>query len=333
MLFMVLLLSQSPAPIKSNGSPSYLGAVRQALSEVGRDPGASVPLKAAAVAANAEELAGTLERSIRLGNEADREKKIEIIKAMLLSFAPMRDKTGGSYLDLSGLSLGEIQSRIDSGSIRLPSGEKLIASLGADAGGGLEIRTIGPAEEAELGRLAEGRAAERLQIPITDGSVRTRDVYPGAKRAWPIPAEVYFRECPYERILALGPSLFTAVRGFPDLLPPSAEPRKSLPAPRMKKPAVLSVMLIEPDVSSGYGKANGAEDSSAFDPDRMAQYLDDLMALPEEDQFAVFERDYLAKYDPDSPKLALLAKLFISTNLNGVFYTADEFTAAFDYLA
>jgi len=31
--------------------------------------------------------------------------------------------------------------------------------------------------------------------------------------------------------------------------------------------------------------------------------------------------------------LALLAKLFISTNLNGVFYTADEFTAAFDYLA
>jgi hypothetical protein len=322
---------RSWAPARSGPVSADLKAVRQALAEISRNPDDAASLRDAARTAGSEELARTLDRFLRLSRETDQRKKVEIIKAMLRSFGRVVEREDGAYLDLSRLSLSEIQSRIENGSIRLPSGDKLFASASGDAGQGFEIASLGRDEEAQLARWTGDRDRERTDIPVTDGQVNVRNVYSGAKRIRPIPSEVYFRECPYERILAVGSSLFTAVRGFPDLLSAPVESRNASSPSRKSIPMLFNVRLMDTNAALRSGKLDLVS-PSAFDPVRIAGYLDMLMNKGEGEQFSEFERDYLKRHDPDEPKLASLVKLFVSTNLNGVFYTADDFTTAFDFL-
>jgi hypothetical protein len=163
--------------------------------------------------------------------------------------------------------------------------------------------------------------------------------YPGSKGTKLIPPEVYFRDCPYERILARGASLFTAVRGFPEFVRPPVEERAfptALPAsarPIRREPSdLMTVRLIKTAPSFEFADADAPGNSAEFGPARIAEILNELMKKPEDEQFADFDRAYLQRFDPDSANLARLAGRFIYTNLNGVFYMADDFAMAFDFL-
>jgi len=337
-LLAVLVLASLSSLPGSKKSPTDLETIRRALAEIAEDSGD--PETKAAVASDPETLARTIDRSVRFSDEIDKGKKLEIIKTMIRSFIQINEEKNGSYLDLSKLSLDEIQAKIEEGSIRLPSGEKAFTAKGDDPGKGIEIQTIDREDEIQINRLSKNKEKEKEEIPASGDFVNIPTKYPGSKGARSIPPEVYFRECPYERILARGSSLFTAVRGFPEFVRPTVTagdkaagkvPRAVAPIRRFDS-SLLTVLLIKSAPSLEFEDSDAAGNSAEFSATRMVEILNELMKKPEEDQFAAFELDYLKRYDPDSENLARLSGQFIHTNLNGVFYMADDFAMAFDFL-
>jgi hypothetical protein len=336
-LFFIFFLASTSSPPGSKDGASNLAVIRQALAEVADDSGNSEAKFA--VVSDPESLAKAIDRSVRFSDETDRKKKLEIVKAMLRSFNRMSEEKGGSYLDLSKLSLDEIQSKIEEGTIRLPSGDKAFTEKGGDSETGFEFHTIDREDEVQVERLSRGRDKEKEDLPASVDYVSIPTQYPGSKGAKMIPPEVYFRECPYERILARGSSLFTAVRGFPEFVKPTIVDRAVRNAPkavvksvRRENADLLTVLLIVSAPVFEFADADAAVNSAEFGPDRMTEILNELMKKPEDEQFAEFDREYLKRFDPDSANLARFAGRFIYTNLNGVFYMADDFAMAFDFL-
>ena len=66
--------------------------------------------------------------------------------------------------------------------------------------------------------------------------------------------------------------------------------------------------------------------------DQWEEKLNELMTYPEEEQFRIFEQEYLQNLDWNSAALAEFTQSFINYNLNGVFLIHDPFTTAFDSL-
>jgi hypothetical protein len=154
-----------------------------------------------------------------------------------------------------------------------------------------------------------------------------------------MPQEVYFRKCPYEGLLARGSSLFTAARGFPrfggELLGAGgeADKRATRKATATKvDPELLTVYLIHNAPPDDGGRIGGTTAPPEIDIRTINALLDEWMAMPEAKQWAAFERDYLRRFPANSEDLARMAKRFIATNLNGVFYMTDDFAMAFDFV-
>ncbi len=318
-LLTALLVAHPPGP--SGASPER-ETIRRALAELATEKGPSDATSEKAL----EEAAQTIGRSLSFRDEEDLRKKVEIVKAMIRSFFRAGGEKEGSYLDLSRLTLDEIQAKIEDGTIRLPEGDKAFAAKSLENRHELEIHTLNPDDEAEISRLAVDKAG---------GSA------PAASRRSPpevyyIDPEIYYRQSPYEQILAFGPSLFSVTQDFPEFAPPIEEKKSSKPrsqaeaAARMEDSSLLTIWLVSGD--SGFVMADSADAGDPFDPARAAATLDAWMAKPEREQFADFQSEYLDKEDPDSADLARFAGEFVSANLNGVFYTASRFAEAFDSL-
>jgi len=318
-LLSALLIAHPPGP--SAASPER-ETIRRALAELAKEKGPSDKTSEK----DLEEAAQTVGRSIGFRDEEDLRKKVEIVKAMIRSFFRAGGEKEGSYLDLSQLTLDEIQAKIEDGTIRLPEGDKAFAAKSLENRHELEIHTLNRDDETEISRLAVDKGA---------GSA------PTASRKSPpevyyIDPEIYYRQSPYEQILAYGPSLFTVAQEFPDFAPPVEKMKASKPrsqaeaAARMEDSSLLTVWLVSGD--SEFVTASSADAGDPFDPARAAETLDAWMARSEREQFADFQGEYLDKEDPDSVDLARFTGEFISANLNGVFYTANRFAEAFDSL-
>ncbi len=213
-------------------------------------------------------------------------------------------------------------------------------------------------EDAETGRSRlyrlpghDRRRLELLREPRDGadaggpGSAARRDVIvavPGGKPV-EVPAEYYFRDAPYERILAVGAGLFYAVRGFPELGTPRSNenPDGRPPAPRPQTPP--DATSLRPSSKAGFevrlvtaAKPISSAPAQAVKLPRtdeeMTAILDGLMALPEERQAAEFIRLYLDRGDPDDPALAKLTAEFLYRNLGMVFVRTVDLAAAFDVL-
>lgn len=156
-----------------------------------------------------------------------------------------------------------------------------------------------------------------------------------------IPIEYYFRESPFEEILAQGASLFYIIRGFPvvnveDEKIEPAEPEDKQPAIHQEKGfSVIYVTGLTPP-AQGFQEPDKTEripfEFSGDKERQIQQILDGLMAFPEEDQFSYFSEKYLETFDPDSDDLAELTHEFIYNNLCNVIIVIDSISSAFDFI-
>ena len=188
--------------------------------------------------------------------------------------------------------------------------------------------------ERQLKLLRRLERYEKQGTPLLAGMVTVTSE--GGKKD--VPAEYYFRDCPYDQILARGASLFYAISGFPSLIKePPAGPARQREEESASQPTLyrgdLALYIIKTTKLTQRLRAP-LESRPPFRraADEIQDTLDNLMELPEGQQLDYFIATYLLKYPPDDEGLAGLTREFIYENLNSVFVLDDPFSAAFDFL-
>jgi len=324
-LFTVLVIAH---PTASSSAFRESGTIRQAVAEIAKEAIPPNSTTAGTARAALEAAAQAIGRAVRFPDEADMKKKVEIAKAMLLSAFRASSLKEGSYLNLKRFTIQEIQEKIEAGELRLPQGEKAFAEKSLEDGHKLEIHTLSRDDEVELSRLSKRKGGK-------SGSGDSRDVPPEAHFIAP---EIFYRECPYEQILARGPGLFSVVQGFPEFAPEVEETKapaasvRTAAKNRSSDSLLMTLLLMRGESSAADAPSALPSSADAFDPERTAERLETWMAKSEIEQFAEFKKEYLDRFPPDSAPLAEFTGRFIAANLNGVFFTADPFAEAFDSL-
>ena len=264
-------------------------------------------------------------------------EKVEVYKNLLENFF----KQGGGVSVAEKAGQKERQPGSKEESFEIHSGERVFLSPSPSGSGKSELYILGQEEARELERLEKAGA---LKNPPGYGVGRIIDLKVG-DRMMEVPAQYYFRSCPYEQILAKGALNFSIIKGFPTFIFSPAEDEQ---AKRAREQATTQTEQLFPQGTFRvfyYGEAEFQEQKGEetaqkkrepvhFDlaAHKWSEILDGLMAYPEEVQFSTFEKDYLNKYDWDNPDLTAFTRNFINSNLNGVIFIEDEFTAAFDAL-
>ena len=153
-----------------------------------------------------------------------------------------------------------------------------------------------------------------------------------------VPAEYYFRDCPYNEILARGAGLFYAIEGFPLLTgegptQPSFKGLNEGSSRRFLFKGDLAIYILKRPVPEKQPLPSEKPRPFLQIPAELIQKrLDTLMGMPEDLQFGVLIETYLKKYNPDSEGLAKFVREFIYQNLGSVFVVSDSFTSGFDFL-
>jgi hypothetical protein len=264
-------------------------------------------------------------------------EKVEVYKNLLENFI----KQGGGVSVAEKAGQKERQPGSKEESFEIHSGERVFLSPSPSGSGRSELYILGQEEVRELERLEKAGA---LKNPPGYGVGHIIDLKIG-DRMMEVPAQYYFRSCPYEQILAKGALNFSIIKGFPTFIFPPAEDEQAKETLEQASGQAEQLFPQGPLRVFYYGEAEFQEQKAEetgqkkrepvhFDlaAHKWSEILDGLMAYPEEVQFSIFEKDYLNKYDWNNPDLAAFTRNFINSNLNGVIFIEDEFTAAFDAL-
>jgi len=153
-----------------------------------------------------------------------------------------------------------------------------------------------------------------------------------------VPAEYFFRNCPYEEILARGAGLFYAIEGFPLLTgegppQPSFEGLNEAPSQGFLFNGDLTIYILKTPVPEK--QPLPPEKPKRFlqiSAELIQKRLDTLMGMPEDLQFGIFIETYLKKYNSDGEGMAKFVREFVYQNLGSVFVVSDSFTSGFDFL-
>jgi hypothetical protein len=203
----------------------------------------------------------------------------------------------------------------------------------SDASGPVYYK-INKSFERQLRFLRRLERYEKEGIPVLAGMVTVASE--GGRKD--VPAEYYFRDCPYDQILARGASLFYTISGFPSL----GEETSAVPARQGTEESasqstlyrgylVLYIIRTTKPAPSLWAPLESRPPLKMADA-RVQDTLDNLIELAEDRQLGVFVETYLMKYDPDDEGLAALTREFVYQNLSSVFVLDDPFSAAFDFL-
>jgi hypothetical protein len=314
-----------------------LSLFARALDELTKEKGLDEQLAGLMTELEEQKLPEAAQNFLILDEGLSEEEKIEIYKKLLENL--FRQGTGASA---GGKSLtGEKSRPGEEESFEIRSGEKVFLSPSASGSGKSELYLLSREEVQELKKLEKAGALKNppgfgpghfIELRLESGQTE-------------VPAQYYYRPCPYEEIMAKGALIFSIIKGFPPFLLPSAE------SELMEKKAQGALNQAAELFPQGnfevvyYGETELPEENPEdlrqdkltsanfrLRGDKWPGILDDLMAYPEETQFAIFEKEYLRKYDWDSPELADFTRIFINSNINGVIFIEDLFTAAFDSL-
>jgi hypothetical protein len=153
-----------------------------------------------------------------------------------------------------------------------------------------------------------------------------------------VPAEYFFRDCPYNEIIARGAGLFYAIDRFPLLAGkgPTQPSFKGLNEGSSQgflfKGDLAIYILKTPMLKKQTLPSAKPRPFLQISAELMQKRLDTLMGMPEDLQFRVFIETYLKKYNPDSEGLAKFVSEFVYQNLGSVFVVSDSFTSGFDFL-
>jgi hypothetical protein len=153
-----------------------------------------------------------------------------------------------------------------------------------------------------------------------------------------VPAEYFFRDCPYDEILARGTGLFYAIERFPHLIGKGTSQEyiegstETPPQALLAKGDLALYILKEPLSEKPRLPPERQKPFLQISVDLMQKRLDTLMGMPEAIQFGIFVETYLKKYNPESGGLAKFVREFVYQNLGSVFVVSDSFMSGFDFL-
>ncbi len=174
-------------------------------------------------------------------------------------------------------------------------------------------------------------SGQRVRINILGGGFRI------------VPEGYFFRDSPYEELLALGADLFYVVTGFPSIYK-KAEQTKKIGEDRntseqgfldLKKLGVFLVEKVSQNMVASESDAETQKSKSKktlFDKRKIGRILDDLMTLPELEQLEKFQTDYLDRHEIENQSLIKITQEFTRNNLSTIMFDINDITSAFDYI-
>jgi hypothetical protein len=340
----VLLISSA---IKSKTPPGLapsddLQAFRQALRELSASPGSPAEMAKILSTITEDDFNDALRDTPELDSRLTAQEKAKIFKSVVSeALTKLGERKGDrSALDvpLSGL-LGGLRNGQRSEPV---AGFKLFR-VDESAEGGSRLYRLSQEKEQTLASLLT-RKGEPVAWTVISGRV----ILLHQKGTDIIPEEYFFRTPPYEAMLAVGARLFYVVRGFPKIemlegekvqasevnaanltAPPESE---GAAAGRQTQSGSLTIFFPRSSPTTAISLKSTEPVSLKLTEETRESILDQFMGLPERDQVRAFFRDYLDKYDPDSPDLARLTREFIYRNLGAVLILTDPLSAGFDCL-
>ncbi|MGA2534179.1 MAG: hypothetical protein ABSG19_14220, partial [Candidatus Aminicenantales bacterium] len=221
----------------------------------------------------------------------------------------------------------------------------------ADAAADFTLVQINPAlsGNSRLFKLPKekARTLESLTLREKPGERRPGPLAVPDSKGWLLtaPREYFYRDAPYPRMLAVAAQLFYIVKGFPELAPSGTSADsgsgKAEPSPQNPPNAIQAedkalpfkvIYIPSRGIRESGRPVTGARPPLALTMEKANGILDYLMAFPDGEQVRIFNRDYLERYDPESPDLARLTRDFIYRNLGMVFMLGDPLSRGFDFL-
>lgn len=287
---------------------------------------------------------GSLFESIEKFKLSDKEKAVLLEKLLRSWIGSFQDKFPQGTMSLSPQELLKFWEQQPF--FNFDSGDVVIPSLPPVPPEELRLFFLPKEKKEQLQEFKFRGKVERDDVVIFRHKVLIRT--PEGKVA--IPEEYFFRQCPYEQLLACGAGLFYITEGFP-LLDDSAEreverndslfPEVVLGGDRFLGVENFKVVLIRPPGPEEPPSLQlEPEDVSARpplkiyqpDPQQVRRLLDSLMTFSEGLQFKFFKEKYLDKYHPDQGDLPRLTREFIKLNLSNVIIAYNPIAGAFGFI-
>jgi len=260
-------------------------------------------------------------------------QKIEIYKKMIKAFLALVDsEKRAQNPELTSKNILDLFK--DQDHVQLDSGGKIFNSR-IYSENKKEFVFAPPKKISFLERLRKFEDREKKWTRIRGGRVEVQ-TEEGVKF---IPQPYYFRESPYEQILAQGASLFFIFRGFPQIDPASSFKEKSGENQdddfvKGLSPDFQVVYLYESvsSPSQTLWEPKKQKEPLTLSKGKINQLLDQWMEFSEEEQFDNFRQSYLERYHPDSGDLAELLREFVYKNQSNVIIVIDEISGAFAFI-
>jgi len=212
------------------------------------------------------------------------------------------------------------------GTIELDSGGMLFTEPSGDDENPLMFHSLPKTKRDRIAALRRNENRERERASIFRDSVRIKTAA-GIKD---IPLEYYFREPPYEQILAQGASMFYIIQGFPDFEPPKLPPIDLMPTESDRFNLILIRDLVP--APEKYPATSTNEAIFQAPEERIREILDGLMHFPEDRQLSFFAERYLAAFDPNRGDLPYLTRELIRNNLCSIVINYSRLSGAFGFI-
>jgi len=161
-----------------------------------------------------------------------------------------------------------------------------------------------------------------------------------------VPSEYFFRTSPFRELSGEGGGLFYILDGFPSLsgeksrppTPPEAmrsvrrKERRFSPGNDFRVERIAGTGFVKDTEWAAVPERSGrAVPPGPVDP-LGGEVLNELMLLPEVEQFRLFRRRFLDDADPNDRELADFSTRFIRHNLSSSFVVVSDVSAAFDFV-
>lgn len=278
-------------------------------------------------------------KRIKIQNSSlTKDEIVQLTDTMIESLIALQKKQNN--LGLSTEESEERQLSYDLENAKLKSGTRLFKAPSAPGNNEIKFNVLDKDKSEEFDKLSERITAVKEDFTYSGERVRI-DLIGGGFEI--VPAGYFFRDSPYEELLAQGANLFYVITGFPSIYKKTAKTKKldRDRNPAEKKtldPNQYGVFLIErstkvSDYSDLETVTHKSESNKKFMDDReIGQILDDLMILTELEQVEKFKRDYLDGNEIDDQSLIKLTQKFTGNNLNSMMFEISDVTSAFDYI-
>lgn len=270
-------------------------------------------------------------------NLSENEKK-QLYKKLIASYTQIKDSEKKDEVPREITREDLLNFLHQKGGFGLKSGKKIIPSISAKGKQTTKLNVLPKPTIKDLQSLQKFPSKD-LEYYVSRGNVWVSS--PTGVKV--VPSQYFFKESPFEQLLAQGIHLFYIVDGFPVLEEkhPSGvhyvdTASESLFQEKAER-GFQVILLSGLSGSSGQMFSKVQEDREELEisptfEEHFNKFCDDFLALPEEHQFLYFRTRYLEKYDLDSEELAYLIRKFIHRNLNNIIIPVSEISSAFDYL-